>query len=165
MFRIEPISKRHNTKQFDCGEAELNSFLKQFALKNDSNGIGRTYVAVRPDEEVVLGYYTISSGTVKFSQLPAGLKLPKYPIPTAHIGKLATDVSVQGQGLGEALLFDALATAESASKAIGIKVVELTALHNKAKAFYLRYGFRELADDPLKLYLNMEVVRDALVDR
>jgi predicted GNAT family N-acyltransferase len=165
VFGIEPISSGHNTKQFDCGEAELNSFLRQFALKNDKNDIGRTYVVVRPGETDVLGYYTISSGTVKFSQLPAELKLPRYPIPTAHIGKLATDVTVQGQGLGEALLFDALEKAESASKEIGIKVVELIALHEKAKAFYLRYGFTELADDPLRVYLHMDTVRRVLATR
>lgn len=165
MFRIEPISKGHNTKQFDCGEASLNSFLKQFALKNDENDIGRTYVAVRPGEADVLGYYTISSGKVKFDQFPAELKLPKYPIPTAHIGRLATDLTVQGQGLGEALLFDALKTAESAAEGIGIRVVELIAIHNKAKAFYLRYGFTELADDPFRLYLNMATVRDVLKGR
>lgn len=165
MFRIEPISTQHNTKQFDCGEPELNRFLKQFALKNDAKDIGRTYVAVRPDKSDVLGYYTVSSGTVKFNQLPAELKLPKYPIPTAHIGKLATDLSVQGQGLGEALLFDALERAESASNQIGIKVVELIALPERAKSFYLRYGFSELADDPLRLYLHMDTIREVLTSR
>ncbi len=164
-FKIEPISKHHNTKRFDCGEEELNSFLRQYALKNDVNDIGRTYVAVRPDETEILGYYTISSGTVRFTQLPAHLKLPRYPIPTAHIGKLATDLSVQGQGLGEALLIDALEKVEAASKAIGIKVVELIALTEKAKAFYLRYGFDELTDDPLRLYMHMDTIRKVVADR
>jgi GNAT superfamily N-acetyltransferase len=165
VFRIEPINKGHKTKQFDCGEAELNSFLARFALKNDWGGIGRTYVAVRPGQREVLGYYTISSGAVKFGQLPAELKLPKYPIPTAHIGKLATDLSIQGQGLGEALLFDALERAESASREIGIRVAELVALTERAKAFYLLYGFIELLDDPLHLYLEIETVREALAAR
>ena len=162
MFRIEPIAKEHRTKGFDCGEAELNSFLTRFALKNDNNDIGRTFVAVRPDETDVLGYYTLSSGTVTFDQLPPELKLPKYPIPTAHMGKLATDKSVQGQGLGEALLFDALARADSASREIGIRVVELIALNENAKSFYLQYGFSELKDDPMRLYLKIETVREVL---
>jgi predicted GNAT family N-acyltransferase len=165
VFKIERISKRHNTKPFDCGEAELNSFLRQYALKNDSNDIGRTYVAVRPDESDVFGYYTISAGSVKFTQLPSMLKLPRYPVPTAHIGKLATDVSVQGQGLGEALLFDALEKAEAASNVMGIKIVELIAITEKAKTFYLRYGFEELADNPLRLYMHMDTVRNAIADR
>ncbi|MGE3467370.1 MAG: GNAT family N-acetyltransferase [Pyrinomonadaceae bacterium] len=165
MFTIEPIAERHSTKGFDCGEAELNSFLSRFALKNDSNDIGRTYVAVRPNEVEVMGYYTISSGTVKFEQLPLELKLPKYPIPTAHMGKLATDRSVQGQGLGEALLFDALARVDSASREIGIRVVDLIALNEKARSFYLQYGFQELIDDPMRLYLKIETVREALASR
>jgi GNAT superfamily N-acetyltransferase len=165
VFRIEPIAKEHKTKGFDCGEAELNSFLTRFALKNDSNDVGRTYVAVRPDEKGVLGYYTISSGTVTFDQLPTELKLPKYPIPTAHIGKLGTDRSIQGQGLGEALLFDALAKADLASRKIGIRAVELIALSERAKSFYLQYGFSELRDDPMRLYVKIETVREALAAR
>lgn len=164
MFRIEPISKRHITKNFDCGEADLNGFLARFALKNDSNGIGRTYVAVRPGEVEILGYYTISSGTVTFEQLP-DIKLPKYPIPTVHMGKLAVDVSVQGQGLGEALLFDALYKADTVSREIRIRVVDLIALNEKAKTFYIRYGFKELADDKMRLYLPIETVRKALAPR
>ena len=139
--------------------------LTRFALKNDHNDIGRTFVAVRPDETDVMGYYTISSGTVTFEQLPPDMKLPKYPIPTAHIGKLATDRSVQGQGLGEALLFDALARADSASREIGIRAVELIALNEKARSFYRQYGFSELRDDPMRLYLRIETVREALASR
>ena len=162
MFRIEPINPRHKTKKFDCGEADLNSFLARFALKNDSNDLGRTYVAVRPGEVDVLGYYTMSSGTVTFRQLPPEFKLPKYPIPTVHLGRLATDLTVQGQGLGEALLFDALGKAEIVSRRIGVRAVELIALNQKAKNFYLRYGFKELADDPTRLFMAIETVREAL---
>lgn len=165
MFSIEPIAPTHKTRRFDCGEATLNSFLRQFALKNALRDIGRTYVAVPQGSADVVGYYTISSGTVRFDQLPSDLKLPKYPIPTAHIGRLATDLSVRGQGLGEALLFDALMTAEAASRAIGIRVVELIALSESAKAFYMRYGFTPLVDDSFRLYMNMETVRLAVGGR
>lgn len=122
-------------------------------------------MAVPQGSADVVGYYTISSGTVRFDQLPSDLKLPKYPIPTAHIGRLATDLSVRGQGLGEALLFDALMTAEAASRAIGIRVVELIALSESAKAFYMRYGFTPLVDDSFRLYMNMETVRLAVGGR
>lgn len=80
-----------------------------------------------------------------------------------HIGRLATDLSVRGLGLGEAILFDALKTAEAASDAIGIRVVELIALNQAAKDFYLRYGFVEMLDDPYRLYMSMETVRKALI--
>ncbi len=159
MFRIEKITKDHKVKSFDCGEVSLNDFLKQFALKNDSNDIGRTFVAVEPASTQVLGYYTMSAGAVRFDNFPKEIKLPKYPIGTVHIGRLATDKSVQGQGLGEALLFDALRKAEEAAKDLGIKAVELWALNDNAKSFYLKYGFQELTDDKHHLYLSIETIR------
>ncbi len=64
--------------------------------------------------------------------------------------------------MGDALLFDALAKAESASREIGIRAVELIALNDTARTFYLQYGFEELRDDKMRLYLKIETVREAL---
>jgi GNAT superfamily N-acetyltransferase len=159
MFRIERIAKRHKVKSFDCGEADLDRFLKQFALKNDTNNIGRTFVAVEPNGVQVLGYYTVSAGSVTFDNFPDDLKLTRYPIGTVHIGRLATDRSVQGQGLGEALLFDALTKASRVNTHdLAIRAVELKALNEKAKSFYLKYGFTELRDDQYHLYLPIDAI-------
>ncbi|MFN2501932.1 MAG: GNAT family N-acetyltransferase [Pyrinomonadaceae bacterium] len=139
----------------------MNGFLKQYAFKNDRNDIGRTFVAVELGKLKVVGYYTISAGSVRFDSFPAGLKLPRYPIGTVHIGRLATDQSVQGQGLGEALLFDALQRSERAATQLGIKAVELYAINDKARSFYLQYGFQPLADDKYHLYMSMDAIRQA----
>ena len=158
MYIIEPITSGHIVRAFDCGEASLNSFLKNHALKNDRNNIGKTFVAVTKNDPTIAGYYTLSGGSIKFDTLPADTDLPKYPIPTAHLGRLATDRAVQGCGLGEALLFDALKRTSEVSADLDIHVVELYALNEKAKTFYLQYGFQELADDHLHLYMKMEAV-------
>ena len=63
---IEPLTKKHRRQDFDCGEESLNTFLKNFARQNDERGLGKTFVAVRPGEMQILGYYTISSGSVSF---------------------------------------------------------------------------------------------------
>ena len=162
MFKIERIQRTHQTKLFDCGEPSLDEYLKRFALKNDTNDIGRTFVAIEPEGPQVLGFYTISAGAVRFDNFPPGIKLPKYPIPTVHIGRLAADKTVQGQGLGEALLFDALRWSADVAEFVGIKAVELWALSEKARSFYLRYGFKELRDDRLHLYLSMETIRQVI---
>ncbi len=105
-FVIQPLGKQHKRTHFDCGEESLNEFLQKYARQNSTKGFGRTFVAVLPGEAEVLGYYTLSSGSVSFEIVPE--KLPRYPIPTAHLGRLATDVKMRGQGLGELLLIDAL---------------------------------------------------------
>ncbi len=106
-------------------------------------------------------YYTLSSGSVAFEVLPDDLsrRLPRYPIPTAHLGRLAVDRQLRGQGLGGILLFDALRRVRDLADRIGIHAVTVHALNEQARAFYLRYGFLLLRDDPLHLVLPMATIR------
>lgn len=159
-YKIEKISAKHNRDDFDCEEESLNDFLKRFARQNDERGFGRTFVAVLPEETKIYGYYTILSGAVKFDNMPE--KLPRYPVPVIHLGRLAIDKSAKGQGLGKALLFDALKRAASLSEQLGIFAVEVYALTIEAKNFYLKYGFKELLEDEQHLYVTMKTVRKFL---
>lgn len=156
-FVIEPLCKSHERETFDCGEASLNEFLKKYARQNSTKGFGRTFVAVLPDETKVSGYYTLSSGSVAFESVPENL--PRYPIPTVHLGRLATDLQMRGQGLGELLLIDALRRSVLVSAEIGIYAVELYALTENAKRFYSKYGFVPLKDDDKHLYLPIETLK------
>ena len=160
-FAIEPLSKKHLRENFDCGEESLNRFLRLYARQNIISGLGKTFVALRPGESEVLGYHTISSGSISFEVLPR--KMPRYPIPTAHLGRLAVDVRIQGQRLGELLLIDALERIVLATAELGIYAVELYAITEKAKQFYLKYGFVPLLDDDKHLYLPLETVREAVL--
>lgn len=156
-FDIEPLTTSHDRQFFDCGEPSLNDFLQRFARQNDDKGLGRTFVAVRPGETAIWGYYTMSSGAVSFDTVPE--KLPRYPIPIIHIGRLAVDLRARGQELGELLLIDALRRTSMVAEQIGIYAVEVRALNDTARAFYLKYGFAALLDDPLHLYLPMKTIR------
>jgi ribosomal protein S18 acetylase RimI-like enzyme len=139
----------------------MNSFLQRHALGNDRAGLGRTFVAIEAGQKEAAGYFTVSTGSVSFDAVPDHVRrrLPKYPIPTVHIGRLAVDVRFQGRGLGETLLVEALRRAATASTSVGVYAVDLFALHEKAKQFYLKYGFVEMLDEPLHLFLPIETVR------
>ena len=156
-FVIELLTKHHKRENFDCGERSLNEFLQKYARQNSEKGFGRTFVAVLPGETEVLGYYTLSTGSVSFEIVPE--KLPRYPIPTVHLGRLATDLKMRGQGLGELLLIDALERTVLVAEELGIYAVELYALTDNAKRFYLKYGFIELQDDEKHLYLPIETLK------
>lgn len=160
LYRIELLTAKHDRETFDCGEESLNDFLKRFARQNSEKGLGRTYVAVKPDGPRILGYYTISSGAVTFDAVPENL--PRYPVPVLHIGRLAVDNSVKGQRLGNALLADALTRAVRISDQLGVYAVEVYALNESAKNFYLKFGFAELADDKYHLYLPVRNIRKLL---
>ena len=156
-FRIDPLAKTHRRDKFDCGEPALNLFLQQFARQNAASGLSKTFVAVREGDIDVCGYYSVSTGSISFDIVPA--KLPRYPIPTVHLGRLAVDLKMQGQRLGEFLLFDALNRALDAAELLGIYAVELYAISDTAKRFYLNYGFLPLIDDERHLYLPIETLK------
>jgi ribosomal protein S18 acetylase RimI-like enzyme len=155
---VEPLSRRHDRGSFDCGNEDLNVFLKQFAGQNEERGLSRTFVITEAGAAQVTGYYNISSGAVGFQEMPER-RLPRYPIPVVHLGRLAVGSRCQGQGLGEFLLIDVLRRAQAASEQIGVYAVEVRAIDAAARAFYLKYGFTELKDDALHLYLPMAVIR------
>lgn len=168
-WQISRLDASHDIRSFDCGEASLDLFLQRHALNNDRAGLGRTFVAVDPGQTRVAGYFTVSTGSVTFASVPdhVAKRLPKYPIPTVHVGRLAVDRQFQGRGLGETLLLECLRKAAIASKSVGVYAVDLIALHDRAKQFYLKYGFVEMLDSPLHLFLPIQAARAVakIVDR
>jgi hypothetical protein len=71
-WRIERLAERHSRGAFDCGVESLNVFLRAHAGQNARKDVSRTYVASCDDSDEVAGYYTISSGSVAFVNLPEG---------------------------------------------------------------------------------------------
>lgn len=161
-WTVAPLSRQHDRKAFDCGVTELNDYLRRFARQNQSSGISQHFVALKtPDSAQILGYYALSAGTVAFDQVPEDLRkrLPRYPVPVAHIGRLAVDQGSGGRGLGSWLLIDALARTLRVADQLGIHTIEVLAINEAARHFYQKYGFQRLRDDPRHLYLPVSAAR------
>lgn len=156
-YVIEAIEKRHDRSLFKCGESALDDFIRRYAHQNDDRGLGRTYVAVVKGDTIVRGFYTISSGSVTFENVPE--KLPRYPVPVVHRGRLAVNESARGHGLGANLLVDALRRAAEVADHLGIFAVEVHAKTQTARDFYLRFGFNPQLDDELHLHLPVRTIR------
>lgn len=159
-FRVEPLSRMHDRENFDCGEESLDLFLHKFARQNDEKGLSRTYVAVKENDSRIYGYYSLSSSSVGCELVPENL--PRYPIPVVHLGRLAVDRSAQGERLGQALLFIAFKQSVSLAEQLGVYAVEVYALNEKAKQFYLSFGLTELEDDELHLYITIKKIKKLL---
>lgn len=160
-WSIHPLNKNHHRNLFDCGEQSLNLFLHNHAGQNAKRDISRTYVATPIGLETVAGYYTLSSGSVSFDNLPDEFskRLPRYPVPTAHLGRLAVDLKFQRRGLGGILLVDALKCVIDVADRIGIHAVTVDAIHAEARQFYLAHGFQSFSDNELHLFLPMATIR------
>ena len=160
-WTIRRLDKAHERSGFNCGQPMLNEWLKDRAGRFDRRDLSRTFVVTRPNEATVLGYYAISTHRVIYDVLPSieARGLPRLDIPVVLIGRLAVDQSVQGQGLGALLLVDALRRSMQISEQVGIRAVEVDALDDTARNFYLKFGFRPLLDDARHLFLPMQEVR------
>jgi predicted N-acetyltransferase YhbS len=88
-------------------------------------------------------------------------KLPRYPqLPVTLLGRLAVDQSRRGKGLGEFLLLDALHRSLEAAAEIAAMAVIVDAKNKGAAAFYERYSFIPLQQQPARLFLPMNTVAE-----
>ena len=162
-WQIVPLTSSLVKTDFSCGHPSLDAFLRQFAGQNEKTGVSRTYVAVQPGERIVCGYYSISAGVVHVEAIPDEMRrrLPAYPIPVVHLGRLAVDIGSRGQGLGSRLLIDAFERVLHIREWVGVHAVEVIAIDEAARSFYLKYGFSSMLDDSRHLYLPISTLLKA----
>jgi GNAT superfamily N-acetyltransferase len=163
LSKVEAISESHDVSRFDCGgHKSLNDWLKRFALMNQKNESARTYVVHR--DVLVVGYYSISAGTVSVEEAPARISkgLARHPIPVILLARLAVDKDEQGAGLGKALLKDALARIAQAADIVGARAVLVHAIDEHARKFYEHFGFEPSPVHELHLLLLMKDLRRSL---
>jgi GNAT superfamily N-acetyltransferase len=157
----EHIDAHHDSTAFDCGQPELDDWLRRRAFGNEASGASRTYVICA--EGRVVGYYALATGAI--ARVAATGRVRRQmpdPVPVMIIGRLAVDTRFQGRGLGRALLRDALLRTLHVAAHAGIRAVLLHATTAEAKRFYERAGFRESPIDPMTLMITIADVEKAL---
>jgi len=157
---VELLAKHHVAGEFDCKKhPSLNEWLKRFALVNQQSGTARTYVVHRNNR--VVGYYSLCPGSVLREEATERVAKhqPAYPIGIILLARLAVDYSEQGQGLGQALLKDALLRASQAADIIGARAVLVHAIDEEARKFYMHFDFEPCPVNDLHLLLLMKDLR------
>jgi GNAT superfamily N-acetyltransferase len=160
-----PIGKQHDRAAFDCGDADLNLYLQRFARQNHESGGAKCFVATPIDARArVLGFYTLSPGSLEFARTPALAKkgLARYDVPVFRLGRLAIDHSVQGRGLGGALLLRAADRCIRVAHDVGGVALLIDAKNDRAASWYESYGALRLDDAKLSLVLPLATAADAL---
>lgn len=157
----EPLAAHHETTAFVCGVESLDHWLKQRALKNQATGASRTFVVSEGNR--VVAYYALASSAVATEVATGRLRrnMPD-PIPVVVLGRLAVDQSLQGSGMGRALVRDACLRVIAAADAIGIRGMIVHALSASAQTFYERVGFEPSPLDPMTLMATIADLRAGL---
>lgn len=158
-FLLAPLDVAHDRSTFRSDSEPLNRYLREQVTQDIRRRVAACFVALT-DEQRIAGYYTLASASLLLTDLPAttGKQLPRYPtVPAIRMGRLAVDQAFKGQGLGSALLADALDRAVRSEIAAFAWVVD--AKDAAAATFYQHHGFIALPEAPLTLFLPLASVR------
>jgi len=160
----ERLSANHDLSQFQCGEPELDAWLKLRANHNEDGGASRTYVVCVGSR--VVGYYALAAGSAAHLDAPGRVKrnMPN-PVPLMVIGRLAIDREFQGRRIGWALLKDAVLRTLQAAEIAGIRAILVHAISENARQFYERSGFVASPSNPMTLMITVKDAANGLQGR
>ncbi len=158
-YCVAPLTDAHDRGAFTSGSELLDRYFHTQVTHDIRRRVTACYVALT-EEQRVAGYYTLAAASVLLTDLSPEIqkKLPRYPsVPTVLMGRLAVDRAFRGQGLGGALLADALH--RGAHTGIGAYALLVDAKDEKAVEIYRHHGFIALPNSPQRLFLPLAVVR------
>ena len=149
--------------EFSCGRAALDDWLKTNALQAGSSGTANTFVLLDENASLI-GYYSLLMGSI--SQIEATERVRKgtgrYPIPVIVVARLAVDQRFQGQGIGRALLRDAVIRGVNISKEVAFRAIITHPIDGEAANFCTKYGFQQSPISSGQLMILVKDVRKAL---
>lgn len=156
----EPIARSHRRQEFDCGDADMNQFLQRYARQSHEQHAAKTFCAIDDrDPGRVLGFYTITPSAVDHDDVPAAMTrgLARHEVAGFKLARIATDITIAGQGLGGQLLATAALRCLRVAQEAGGVLLIIDAKHERAADWYASYGAEPLQSHPLTLVIPLEV--------
>jgi ribosomal protein S18 acetylase RimI-like enzyme len=154
----------HDAGRFASGEPDLDDWLKMHAADAARARVARTFAWTNDGCADVVAYYALSAHAIPRDEAPSkiGRGVPD-PVPAAMVAKLALDRSLRGQGLGEALLVDALSRIIEASEAgPAVRAIVVDAATENARSLYSRFGFVAAPGREDRMIIRAETVAKAI---
>jgi GNAT superfamily N-acetyltransferase len=157
---IEPLTRDHDRKSFDCGDETVTRFLREKAMQDQELELSRSMVLVDSSgSKRIIGFHTLLMTHVMQAEIPNDRPKIKRGIPVILLGQLGVDVEYQGRGLGEILLMDVQARVDEISRKIGIRALMLDARSEELAAWYERYDFVRFPRS-MRMFKSIEAIRE-----
>jgi len=152
-YTLSPLLNTDDLTNFDCGDDDLNDFLKNDARDNQIKWLSATRIL--HDNENIVGYFTLIADTINRERIDehdrvAGYTYSKYSC--IKLARLAVDRRYQNQGVGKELMIYVFAIARKIVSFEGGKFLTVDA-KNSAVGFYKKFGFV-----PVRSNTNAETV-------
>jgi GNAT superfamily N-acetyltransferase len=156
------LSSRYDLSPFDSGDAELNDFLKNDALREQKEFLSKTHLCFYRDR--VAGFISMAADSVQAkkdkldpSQIIDDCEYPVYPC--ILIARLAVDKKLHGYGVGSYLL--SLAVGYAMESPLGCRYLAVDP-KDSALEFYDKIGFRFWTKSQRRMFLNLRDVSEQM---
>lgn len=137
---IDEVDKRL-LRTFDCGQLNMNSFLKYHAINYHNWGEGNTKVIYNKDTKEIFAYYTLKCSAIDIED-PEMSNEPRL-IPAIEISRFAVNKKYQHKGLGKIVFANIIKEITFVRKEYAaVKMITLFAIPTAA-GFYKQFGFKE----------------------
>lgn len=183
-FKIELLNQNHDLTNFDCGDLDLNDFIKNEALKEQNKKLNITYLITINNE--IIGYFSLLTDKIEIKYIKneeikknilSDLKNQYKTIPSVKIGRLAIDKKYAKQGIGTLILKNIIYSLDEISKKeIGFRLITVEG-YVEAYHFYTTNNFVPLQNEekfltkinkimekdpkrPINLILDLEKIRE-----
>lgn len=158
-WKLHRLTTETQVSEFDCGDEDLNDFIKNDALKNQNDWLSVTMVLENSSGKIA-GFYTITPDTLHKGRIAKSDKIGDYPYqkyPAIKLARLAVDKLYQHQGFGKELMSEFFVQAWQAVTTEGGRFITIDA-KNDAVSFYQQYGFvsalEKSTESIIPLYLD-----------
>ncbi len=161
----EAITRKHDRKAFDCGDASPNDFLQRYARQSHDLGGAKTFLAIDDaDNTTILGFYSLAPGALTYANTPETLRrgLAQHEVPGFRLARLAIHIDLQGQGLGGQLIGAAGRRCLRAATEVGGAIIIIDAKNDRAAKWCAGYGAVLLKDTPLTLVMALATLEAEL---
>lgn len=140
---IVPLNKGLRIENFDCGDCDLNEFIRHDSFAYDEKMLAKTYVVISKGE--IAGFFSICTDAIRMSKEERleefGIAKPHPDYPSIKIARLAVAIGRKGQGIGTFMAMHAIGKAIEISKEAGCRYVTVDAYPEQASFYGQKCGF------------------------
>ena len=160
-YYYETLTNEHDLSDFDCGDDELNNFLREDALKLQKSKLSLTKLVICDGK--IIGYISLLTDGIMIKKIKnEKIKLEikrqldihekNRLLPAVKIGRLAIEKEFSGKGLGSLILRDILFNLKKISETkIGFRFVIVEGYAKAVNFYIVKNGFEYLKKDDAKI--------------
>lgn len=159
MLIIEQLSRSHKRINFDCGDIQINDFLKTQSNQASKKNYSKTHVLVDDVKpSVIVGFVTIS--VCKIDQ-PLQHKISlNYPgdLFGINMARMGVNKKSQGKQLSEILIYEAILKTHKISLNSGVQGLFLDAKTDQLVGYYEKYNFVKIPGTSRKMWMPISEI-------